>query len=98
MATELAETWLTAKQAFESAAQVGKDHSDRARRADLGRYAIVIAGVAGRSPGALSEAADLESFRLEDLRSATVLAALVAAKARWSDATVDRMVSTLRGW
>jgi integrase/recombinase XerD len=97
-AAELSETWLTAKRALESAAQVEKGHSDRARRADLGRWAIVITDVAGRSDGAHNDASDLESLRLFDLRSETVVAALAAAKARWSDATVDRMLSTLRGW
>ncbi len=35
---ELAEQWLTAKRALESAGQAAKGHSDRARRADLARW------------------------------------------------------------
>ena len=47
---ELALDWLEAKQALESAVQAKKGHSDRARRADLARWAEVLAEVLGRSP------------------------------------------------
>ncbi|MDQ6948334.1 MAG: hypothetical protein M3256_19245, partial [Actinomycetota bacterium] len=49
---ELADDWLTAKRALESAAQAEKGHSDRARRADLERWAVVLGEVRGRSPTA----------------------------------------------
>jgi hypothetical protein len=50
---ELAEDWLTAKRALESAAQAEKGHSDRARRADLERWPGGGRGP-GRSPTATS--------------------------------------------
>ena len=49
---ELAEDWLTAKRAVESAEQAEKGNSDRARRADLARWAIVIGEARGHSPTA----------------------------------------------
>ena len=47
---ELADDWLTAKRALESAAQAEKGHSDRARRADLERWAVVLGEVRGPLP------------------------------------------------
>src|ERR1700738_3983290 len=38
----LAEDWLAAKRALESAAQAAKGNSDRARRADLERWALIL--------------------------------------------------------
>ena len=45
---ELVEDWLTAKRALGSAAQVTKGNSDRARRSDLDRWALVISEAHGR--------------------------------------------------
>ena len=47
---ELADDWLTAKRALESAAQAEKGHSDRARRADLECWAVVLGEIRGRCP------------------------------------------------
>ncbi|MBV8160417.1 MAG: hypothetical protein JO265_05795, partial [Acidimicrobiia bacterium] len=76
----LAEQWLTAKRALESATQAAKGNSDRARRADLERWRLVLGPDFG---GLTSEA---------------VIAGVGNAKARWSDSTVTRMLSTLRGF
>ena len=47
---ELVEDWLTAKRALEPAAQATKGNSDRARRSDLGRWALVIGEAYCRPP------------------------------------------------
>ena len=93
---ELADDWLTAKRALESAAQAEKGHSDRARRADLERWAVVLGEARGHSP--TSDRPPLASLVLGDLSEEVLLAAMGAAKRRWSDATVARMLSTLRGF
>jgi site-specific recombinase XerC len=93
---ELAEDWLTAKRALESAAQAEKGHSDRARRADLERWALVLAEVRGRSP--TDDSPVLSLLALGDLSEEALTSAMAAAKRRWSDATVARMLSTLRGF
>ena len=92
---ELAEDWLTAKRASESAEQADKGNSDRARRADVERWALVIAEVRGHSP---TDEPLLARLRLGDLSEDVLLAAVAGAKRRWSDATVARMLSTLRGF
>jgi site-specific recombinase XerD len=93
---ELAEDWLTAKRALESAAQAEKGNSDRARRADLERWALVVAEVRGRSP--TGDGPALAALALRDLSEEALVGAMAAAKRRWSDATVARMLSTLRGF
>ena len=93
---ELADDWLTAKRALESAAQAEKGHSDRARRADLERWAVVVGEARGRSP--IGDRPPIASLVLGDLSEDVLLAAMAAAKRRWSDATVARMLSTLRGF
>jgi integrase/recombinase XerC len=93
---ELAEDWLAAKRALESAAQAEKGNSDRARRADLERWALILDG---GGPKELEEPeAALARLRLSDLHFEALIGAVGAAKARWSDATVTRMLSTLRGF
>lgn len=93
---ELADDWLTAKRALESAAQADKGNSDRARRADLERWAAVLGEARGHSP--TSDLPPLANLVLGDLSEEVLLAAMAAAKRRWSDATVARMLSTLRGF
>jgi integrase/recombinase XerD len=94
---DLAEDWLAAKRALESAAQAEKGHSDRARRADLERWAVVLGGAADgdHTHGPRNALANL---RVRDLHLEALIGAVGAAKARWSDATVARMLSTLRGF
>ncbi|MDQ1492337.1 MAG: integrase/recombinase XerD [Actinomycetota bacterium] len=94
---ELAEDWLAAKRALESAAQAEKGNSDRARRADLGRWALILTGN-GRPDELEDPEAALAELRLSDLHFEALIGAVGAAKARWSDATVARMLSTLRGF
>ena len=95
-AAELAEDWLTAKRALESAAQAEKGNSDRARRADLERWALVVGEARGRSPN--EDGSALARLVLSDLSEEVLVGAVAAAKRRWSDATVARMLSTLRGF
>ena len=94
---ELAEAWLTAKRANESAEQAEKGNSDRARRADLGRWALLIAEAVDHSPTA-DDAPPMKRLDLDDLSEDVLAAAIAAAKRRWSDATIARMLSTLRGF
>ena len=94
---ELAEDWLTAKRAMESAAQAQKGNSDRARRGDLARWARLLAVACGRQADA--DATDCwEKLGLADLSSDNVVRAVAAAKASYAEATVARMLSHLRGW
>jgi site-specific recombinase XerD len=93
---ELVEDWLTAKRALESAGQAEKGNSDRARRADLARWAVVIGEACGHSP--TDEAPPISNLHLGDLSEEMLVAAVAGAKRRWSDATVARMLSTLRGF
>ena len=93
---ELAQDWLTAKQALESAEQAEKGNSDRARRADLERWGVVIGEALGHSPADGEPA--ITRLRLGDLSEGVLVAAVAGAKRRWSDATVARMLSTLRGF
>ena len=97
---ELAEQWLTAKRALESAGQAAKGHSDRARRADLARWGrLLTAG--SQDPDeelGLDVATDLAGVGLGDLNTDALVGAVAAAKKAWSDATVARMLSTLRGF
>ncbi|MDQ6726232.1 MAG: hypothetical protein M3066_08735, partial [Actinomycetota bacterium] len=80
---ELAEDWLTAKRAMESAAQAQKGNSDRARRGDLARWARLLLMASGRDQG--DEVADAEvlwgQLRLGDLSSDNVVGAVAEAKA-----------------
>ena len=85
-----------AKRALESAAQAEKGNSDRAREADLERWAIVVGEVRGRSP--TDDQPALATLSLSDLSDEVLVGAMAAAKGRWSDATVARMLSTLRGF
>ena len=89
--------WLTSKRANESAEQAEKGNSDRARRADLGRWALLIAEAVARSPTG-DDASPMERLDLDDLSEDVLAAAIAAAKRRWSDATIARMLSTLRGF
>ena len=93
---ELVEGWLTAKRALESAVQAAKGNSDRARRSDLERWASVIGETEGRPP--LDGQSALSLLSLDDLSEQVLVGAMAAAKRRWSDATVARMLSTLRGF
>ncbi len=77
---ELAEDWLTAKRALESAAQAEKGNSDRARRADLERWALVLGEARGRSPTA--DQPPLASLMLVDLCEEVLLAAMALVPAR----------------
>ena len=92
---ELVEDWLTAKRALGSAAQVTKGNSDRARRSDLDRWALVIGEVQGRP---YTDGQPLTRLALSDLSEEVLVGAVALAKSRWSDATVARMLSTLRGF
>ena len=93
---ELVEDWLTAKRALGSAVQVTKGNSDRARRSDLDRWALAIADAHGRPH---SDGQPLVSgLALSDLSEEVLVGAVAVAKSRWSDATVARMLSTLRGF
>jgi len=78
---ELAEDWLTAKRAVESAAQAQKGNSDRARRGDLARWARLFLMASGRDPG--DEVADAEvlwgQLRLSDLSSDKVVGAVAGS-------------------
>ncbi len=98
---ELAEQWLTAKRALESAGQAAKGHSDRARRADLARWGRLLTA-AQHDPtdeeAGLDVATDLAAVSLTDLRTDELVTAVAAAKKAWSDATVARMLSTMRGF
>lgn len=93
---ELVDDWLIAKRALESSAQAEKGNSDRARRADLERWALVLGEARGRSP--TDGQSPLERLRLADLSDEVLIGAVAGAKRRWSDATVARMLSTLRGF
>jgi integrase len=92
---ELVEDWLTAKQALGSAAQVTKGNSDRARRSDLDRWAVVIGEAHGRPR---TDGQPLTGLVLRDLSEEALVGAVAVAESRWSDATVARMLSTLRGF
>ncbi|MDQ6613405.1 MAG: tyrosine-type recombinase/integrase, partial [Actinomycetota bacterium] len=98
---ELAEDWLAAKGAMASAAQVQKGHSDRARRSDLARWGRLLSsamGLGDEPEGRLDLAVDLASLSVPDLSSERITASVAEAKRRWSESTVQRMLSTLRGF
>jgi len=106
---ELARTWLTAKRAMESSEQATKGHSDRARHADLARWGQLLTSTstsistsADHGPvdaGArLDVASALARLSLSDLSTDRLVDAVITAKRRWSEATVARMLSTLRGF
>jgi len=98
---ELAQTWLTAKRAMESSEQATKGHSDRARNADLARWGQLLTA-ADHGPvdaGArLDVASALARLSLSELSTDRLVDAVITAKRRWSEATVARMLSTLRGF
>ncbi len=98
---DLAEQWLTAKRALESAGQAAKGHSDRARRADLARWGRLLAAPrngATDEDTALDVTTDLAKVTLSDLDTDQLVTAVATAKKAWSDATVARMLSTMRGF
>jgi len=99
-ALPLARTWLTAKRAMESSEQATKGHSDRARHADLARWGQLLTS-ADHEPvdaGArLDVASALAHLSLFELSTDRLVDAVITAKRRWSEATVARMLSTLRG-
>ncbi len=104
---ELAQTWLTAKRAMESSEQATKGHSDRARNADLARWGQLLTSPststsADHGPvdaGArLDVASALAHLSLSELNTDRLVDAVITAKRRWSEATVARMLSTLRGF
>ena len=98
---ELAEQWLTAKRALESAGQAAKGHSDRARRADLARWGRLLTAAqhdTADEDAGLDVATDLAEVSLTDLNTDELVTAVAAAKKAWSDATVARMLSTMRGF
>ena len=93
---ELVEDWLTAKRALETAAQATKGNSDRARRSDLDRWALAIGESQGRPQP--DDENLVSTLALSDLSEEVLVSAMAVAKRRWSDATVARMLSTLRGF
>jgi integrase len=93
---DLAGDWLGAKRALESASQAEKGNSDRARRGDLERWAILFDGSGAGGPG--DGASALARLRPSQLQADALIGAIGEAKGRWSDATVARMLSTLRGF
>jgi len=98
---ELAQTWLTAKRAMESSEQATKGHSDRARSADLARWGQLLTFADyGRADveARLDVASALARLSLSDLNTDRLVDAVITAKRRWSEATVARMLSTLRGF
>jgi site-specific recombinase XerD len=95
---ELAEDWLTAKRVMESASQASKGHSDRARRGDLARWGALLTEATGRGRADGDGFELLARVRVQDLSTENVSSAVAAAKARFADATVARMVSHLRGF
>jgi len=98
---ELARTWLTAKRAMESSEQATKGHSDRARHADLARWGQLLTSADhGRADAEarLDVASALAHLSLSDLSTDRLVDAVITAKRRWSEATVARMLSTLRGF
>ncbi len=104
---ELAQTWLTAKRAMESSEQATKGHSDRARHADLARWGQLLTSTsistsADHGPvdaGArLGVASALAHLSLSELSTDRLVDAVITAKRLWSEATVARMLSTLRGF
>jgi len=100
---ELAQTWLTAKRAMESSEQANKGHSDRARNADLARWGQLLTSTsADHGPADAGARLDVESalahLSLSDLSTDRLVDAVITAKRRWSEATVARMLSTLRGF
>ena len=94
---DLAEDWLAAKRALESAAQAEKGNSDRARRGDLERWASLLHDSNDSDEGGDPQEA-LAQLRASHLHAEALIGAIGEAKARWSDATVARMLSTLRGF
>ncbi len=98
---ELAQTWLTAKRAMESSEQATKGHSDRARHADLARWGQLLTSADHRradTEARLDVASALAHLSLSDLSTDRLVDAVITAKRRWSEATVARMLSTLRGF
>jgi len=102
---ELAQTWLIAKRAMESSEQATKGHSDRARNADLARWGQLLTSASASADhgpvdaGArLDVASALAHLSLSDLSTDRLVDAVITAKRRWSEATVARMLSTLRGF
>jgi site-specific recombinase XerD len=98
---ELAQTWLIAKRAMESSEQATKGHSDRARNADLARWGQLLTSADhGRADveARLDVASALARLSLSDLSTDRLVDAVITAKRRWSEATVARMLSTLRGF
>jgi len=98
---ELAQTWLTAKRAMESSEQATKGHSDRARHADLARWGQLLTFADhGRADveARLDVASALAHLSLSELSTDRLVDAVITAKRRWSEATVARMLSTLRGF
>ncbi len=98
---ELARTWLTAKRAMESSEQATKGHSDRARHADLARWGQLLTSADhGRADAEarLDVASALAHLSLSELSTDRLVDAVITAKRRWSEATVARMLSTLRGF
>ncbi len=73
----------------------------RSRRADLARWGRLLTAaqhdVAEEDTG-LDVAADLAAVSLADLSTDELVTAIAAAKKAWSDATVARMLSTMRGF
>lgn len=100
---ELAEEWLERKRLSESDDQLAKGNSDRARRADLARWGRLIAMVAGRSDGSWPRrfelVEDLGEVELGDLADIEMLSrALAAGRTRFSAASTQRMLATMRGF
>lgn len=94
---DLAEDWLAARSA---ASRSDPTNSDRARRTDLCRIGRTIQAASGDSTadGPLSLETDCGPVRLADL-SVDALAAMIGELRRhYEPATVERTVSTLRGF
>lgn len=98
---ELAEDWLAAKAVGARAGDPG--HSDAARRDDLARLGRAVALVRGRPVDGPDEATydlrrDLGAVDVDDLSTETLLRALAVLRTTYAPTTVQRTVSTLRGF
>ncbi len=97
MLAQLAEDWLGAKRATESAEQTTKGNIDRARRGDLARWGNLL--TLALDDGRRTEAAPpLALLTVDDLRAENIVRALGAGKVIYSEATLARMLSHLRSF
>jgi len=93
--------WLRSSSNVTSRTQAAKGHSDRARNADLARWGQLLTSTDhGRADveARLDVASALARLSLSDLSKDRLVHAVITVKRRWSEATVARMLSTLRGF